>query len=188
MSLPLIPFYFLRHGQTEWNRLGRGMGQRDIPLNETGHLQAQQAAHQIREVGIKTILSSPLLRAKQTADRIATDLSLPVTTIDDLMECHLGNWEGQDITLWWESWNAGIPVDGVEPRPDFIARTIRAVNQSLTYTPPVLIVAHGGSFSALCQALKLHGEDAANAIPIYFSVQPTYSSNWTITTIGNEGL
>jgi probable phosphoglycerate mutase len=63
-------FYFIRHGQTDWNAIGRMQGQSDIPLNATGLQQAKEAAEKFVGLDIDRIVSSPLKRASVTAQII----------------------------------------------------------------------------------------------------------------------
>jgi len=76
ITLPQVPFYFIRHGETDWNKFGQGLCPQDeIPLNETGVSQANDARKKLGSLNITKIYSSPLLRAKQTAEIIKTDFS-----------------------------------------------------------------------------------------------------------------
>ena len=65
--LPLKPFYFIRHGETEWNRRNIIMGSRDIPLNELGLQQAHEASRALENESFDIIVSSTKKRAQQTA-------------------------------------------------------------------------------------------------------------------------
>ncbi|KJV73022.1 histidine phosphatase family protein [Orientia tsutsugamushi] len=67
-GLPLKPFYFLRHSETDWNFEHRAMGSQDIPLNNRGVSQGLNAAELLKNEPITTIVSSPLRRARKTAD------------------------------------------------------------------------------------------------------------------------
>ena len=62
--------YLLRHGQTDWNKMGRMQGQTDIPLNQTGRDSAYSCVQDILKAGVTRIISSDLMRAKQTAEII----------------------------------------------------------------------------------------------------------------------
>ncbi|MBQ9881136.1 MAG: histidine phosphatase family protein, partial [Synergistes sp.] len=64
--------YFLRHGRTEWNNQLRYQGAVDIPLNEDGRMQAHKAALRFSSADIDAVISSPLSRAMETAERIAS--------------------------------------------------------------------------------------------------------------------
>ncbi len=65
---PQHSFYFVRHGETEWNCEQRIMGQTDIPLSPIGIAQAHQAAKYLQNLGLERLVSSPLRSAKHTAD------------------------------------------------------------------------------------------------------------------------
>ena len=70
-------FYLFRHGETEYNRLGLRQGQGiDAGLNETGRLQAQKLAVYLEEKEIEVIYTSPLRRARQTAEIAAVRLCI----------------------------------------------------------------------------------------------------------------
>jgi broad specificity phosphatase PhoE len=69
----LADFYFIRHGETDWNLEHRGMGQKNIPLNARGLEQAHEAAKVLAHEAIRTICHSPLDRAKDTAKIIAAN-------------------------------------------------------------------------------------------------------------------
>lgn len=94
--------YFIRHGTSEWNLLGRWQGQTDTRLAPEGELQAQRAAASLREQGLAfdAIASSDLLRAKRTAEILAAGCGRAggegVVPIPDsrLRECSLGQFEG----------------------------------------------------------------------------------------------
>lgn len=69
-------FYYIRHGETDWNLAHRGMGQKNIPLNARGVQQAHEAAKILAKESIDTICYSPLDRAKDTAFIIAANRTL----------------------------------------------------------------------------------------------------------------
>ncbi|WP_017306980.1 histidine phosphatase family protein [Spirulina subsalsa] len=86
----------VRHGETEWNRVSRFQGTRDIPLNEKGKSQAQQAADYLKEVHLDFAVSSPMLRPKETAEIILQyHPNIPLETHPQLEEIGHGLWEGK---------------------------------------------------------------------------------------------
>lgn len=163
-----VPFYYMRHGETEWNRIGRTQGQLDVELNETGLAQARAASERLVGLGIVTICASPLKRALRTAEIQAEALGLPIEIVDELKECGLGEMEGQPRTDWFEDWRAGRYVPkGAETIEGFIARGLRAVNAALERSGPVLIVAHGGIYWSIKRhtgITEIHGN--TNAVPV----------------------
>lgn len=89
-----MKFYLVRHGETEWNKLGRFQGHQDISLNERGVAQAKETAKAAAEWGHCAIYSSPLIRTAQVAEEIAKVTSMPVFKEPGLKELSLGDLEG----------------------------------------------------------------------------------------------
>jgi probable phosphoglycerate mutase len=144
------PFYFIRHGETDWNRLKLMQGQTDTPLNATGIYQAESAASVLTTRRVATICTSPLRRAKHTAEILATKCSaMSIVVHDGLREANFGAYEGHPSGPWREAWLQGEPIPGGESFEDFIARSLAALNDCLKHPGPVLIVAHGGTFYAV---------------------------------------
>ncbi|MBR8745122.1 histidine phosphatase family protein [Nocardiopsis sp. MG754419] len=86
--------HLLRHGRTPLSVERRFAGRGDIPLTESGHDQARAAAHRLADTGIEVIVSSPLLRTRQTAGYAADLLGLPVEEDEGFVETDFGVWEG----------------------------------------------------------------------------------------------
>ena len=88
--------YFLRHGETQYNLEMRMQGWIDIPLNEKGISQAEEAKERIRELGIRfdTVYSSPLARAKKTASVVSGREESGLVIDDRLIEMGFGDYEG----------------------------------------------------------------------------------------------
>jgi probable phosphoglycerate mutase len=84
----------LRHGQTPLSVEGRFAGRGDIPLTEEGRAQAGAAARRLAARSIDAVVSSPLLRARDTAARAAEELGLPVEVDEGFVETDFGAWEG----------------------------------------------------------------------------------------------
>lgn len=99
----------VRHGQTEWNQLGIIQGRTDIPLNDTGIVQARAAGEWLSQRRIDAVYSSPMQRAFDTATEIARPHGLPVISIDDIIEIDFGLWEEKTADelkrLYPEYWN-----------------------------------------------------------------------------------
>jgi broad specificity phosphatase PhoE len=86
---------FARHGQTAPNRDGLVLGRADPELTDEGRRQAQRLAEALATEPVTAILTSPLLRARQTAEAIAAACGLPVTVDQRLVEIDWGTWEGR---------------------------------------------------------------------------------------------
>jgi broad specificity phosphatase PhoE len=184
-KLKKIPFFFLRHGQTEWNRLHRLMGKKDIPLNELGIQQAHQAAQHLKDLSITHIVASPLLRAKQTAEIINEYLDLPLSFHEDLKECCWGVMEGVTIdqTIDFHSWITTSTPKGGESILLFQSRVIQALNTVLDPNQSTLIVSHGGVYWAIMKSLGYANPYADNCIPYHFRSPTQENHPWSISPV-----
>ncbi len=110
--LPSATLYLIRHGETDWNAEGRLQGGRDIPLNDFGRVQAEEAGRRLRELAPMAedldYVCSPMSRARETMEiaRGAIGLHPPYYRIDErLREITFGDWEG----LTWREVRAREP-------------------------------------------------------------------------------
>ncbi len=168
-TLARVPFWFLRHGETDWNARGLSQGNVDIPLNPTGLAQARSAAGLLRNRGITTIVSSPLERARITAGMVGEELGVPVEIDAGLREVSFGAQEGQPMTDWFGKWISGewTPA-GAETFAALRRRAVAAVNRATAHAPPVLIVGHGAFFRALRAAMGLEPDvRTRNGVPFW---------------------
>ena len=85
---------FMRHGETDWNRQRRVMGDADVPLNQAGREQSRLAAEVLGHFKVGRVVSSPLLRARASAEIVAEPLGLPVEFDGGLEEVRFGRWQG----------------------------------------------------------------------------------------------
>ncbi len=169
-SLPAQAFWFLRHGETDWNAEGRSQGRTDVPLNATGVAQAHAAAGLLQGRGIASIVSSPLSRARDTAAVVAAAVGLPVAVVTDLQEVSFGVYEGLAMgPEWFDAWVAGaFTPDGAESFAELRTRAVGALTAALQHAPPVLVVAHGALFRALRAEMGLMPNlRLSNAVPVF---------------------
>lgn len=89
--------YIVRHGQTEWNILGKTQGHGDSDLTPKGREQAELLANSMTKYPIDYIYSSDLGRAYQTAEIIGNKLNIEIEKTDALREMNFGTWEGRVI-------------------------------------------------------------------------------------------
>jgi probable phosphoglycerate mutase len=183
MSLAPTPFWFLRHGETDWNAQGLSQGRTDIPLNSVGLAQAERAARTLAPLAIAGIVASPLLRARRTAEIAAAALGLPVAVDPGLQEVDFGEQEGLPMGDWYDDWIAGTYTPaGAESFAALRERTVRAINAALGRPGPVLVVAHGALFRALRQAAGLEANvRTPNALPLLLEPPLPGAAAWTIT-------
>lgn len=180
VAFPLKPFYFVRHGETNWNKETRIMGQKDIPLNEKGIEQAKNAATLLKTVNFTLILSSPLVRAYKTAEIIADQTHKPIIVIDELKECSLGIREGDMRGEWLEDWKCGAKIEGAESYSEFTARAQRAFKEALLHPSPVLIVAHNAIYGGILEVLEVQKRDIENGVPFYHFPPAPSAPSWFV--------
>lgn len=179
-------FYFLRHGQTQWNKDKIVQGQYDSQLNEVGRQQAQDAALVLKAAPIARIIASPLSRTKDTAAAVAAQNGLEITFDEDLMECNLGDHQGEPYGDWIPDYWAGkyAPPNG-ETFQEFSVRVWGAMQRAIMLGPDTLIVAHGGlwlaaqSYVSLQPPMRL----TQNALPM--RVTQT-GALWDYTVLENQ--
>jgi probable phosphoglycerate mutase len=183
MQLKPTPFWFLRHGETDWNAQGLSQGRTDIPLNQVGLAQARRAARTLLPLGIASVVASPLSRARVTAEIAATALGLPVAFDEDLAEVNFGSQEGLPMGDWYDDWIAGdYTPAGAESFAGLRARAVAGINRALAQPGPVLVVAHGALFRALRQAVGLEANvRTPNALPLHLQPPGPGAAAWTIT-------
>ncbi|MEO9191608.1 MAG: histidine phosphatase family protein [Acetobacteraceae bacterium] len=181
-TLARTPFWFLRHGETDWNARGLSQGNVDIPLNPTGLAQARSAAPLLANRGIRTIVSSPLSRARVTADIAAEALGLPVAIDEGLREVAFGAQEGQPMTEWFATWVAGEwNPEGAETFVALRARAVAAVNRATALPAAVLVVGHGALFRALRSAMGLEPNvRTRNAVPFWCEPPRPGAPEWDL--------
>lgn len=87
--------YFIRHGETDWNRERRLQGQSDIPLNENGRNSAREAGIKLSGTKIDLAFTSPLKRAKETAELVLKGRDIPIYEDARIQEISFGVCEGR---------------------------------------------------------------------------------------------
>lgn len=162
--------YLVRHGQTASSARSAYSGRCDIALTELGRRQARDAAAQLAGEGIDAVYSSPLSRARDTAQAIAEATSAPMTVDERLTEVDYHAFEGLDreqararFGQAFEDWRAdpfGSPVDGMEPLGDALVRARAATADALRAARRPVIVGHQGILRIVLIALgELAPED-----------------------------
>ncbi|WP_109483104.1 histidine phosphatase family protein [Paraburkholderia sp. C35] len=152
---------FIRHGETDWNRIKRIQGHIDIPLATSGVDQAQRLAERFaREAKegarLDAIYSSDLMRAQQTAQPFADVLGLPLNLKEGLRERNYGAFQGHDsdeIALrfpdeyaQWQTRDPGFSPPEGESQRVFYHRVLHAIEPIVAAHPDqrIACVAHGG--------------------------------------------
>ncbi|MEM1313055.1 MAG: histidine phosphatase family protein [Pseudomonadota bacterium] len=178
------PFFFLRHGETTYNRDRIFQGQVDSPLSERGVAQAREAAARLVGEPIRRIVASPLSRARLTAEAAGRALGVAVETDDDLKECALGVHEDQPHASWplAKYWTGELAPEGGESFFVFRRRVVRAMARITGEGDGILIVAHGGLWHSLrsIYAMETGIAGMPNALPLAL----TPGAAWDVRVIG----
>lgn len=180
----------VRHGETEWNRAKRMQGRTDIDLSEQGRADVTALGAIVAPWHPRTLIVSPLVRARTSAALLAAALSGAVSSgrvspggalsgralsgelepiVDDAwIEHGLGDWEGatpQAIGPAYERWRAGalIPPGG-ETAASIRARVSGAVRAAAAHPGPVLVVTHGGTIRAVLDCFVGLGADRIHPV------------------------
>lgn len=157
-------FVFLRHGETDWNRLGKVMGQRDMALNAKGKKQAAEAVRNLRSFGVTQILVSPLKRCQETAQTISEELGLPFRTIFELKERSWGVFEGGPSKARLSAYDS--PPEG-ETSSAFRQRVAVGLSK-LDQNERSLVISHSGVYRAIVG--KGPEQRITNAKPIVIKI------------------
>ena len=155
-----------RHGQTGDNADGRILGRRDPPLTAVGVAQARGLAAGLRDAGLAALWTSPLGRARATADIVGEAVGLAPVVLPDLVESARGRWEGRRVAelaaeepeafAAFVSGDPAFAFPGGESLRGQAERTRRALDVVAAGPLPALVVAHAGTVRA---ALALWGRD-----------------------------
>ncbi|MBA2400920.1 MAG: histidine phosphatase family protein [Bradyrhizobium sp.] len=182
MPAPVI--YYIRHGETSWNALGRLQGAQDIELNDLGRKQAAHAGNILadlfardgRDKSSLSFVASPLIRARATMELVRGSLQLPHDgyALDDrLREIGYGQWEGstlpemqlRDPSLYarrqTEKWTVSPP--GGE---SYVEVQARMQDWYASVAADTVAVAHGGTARALMVALGIETQISAADLTI----------------------
>jgi broad specificity phosphatase PhoE len=103
--------YLVRHGETEFNRLGIFRGRFEVDLNDRGRRQAEEIAGALKGEGIEGLYAGPLRRARETAEIIGRVLGVPCAVDPGFDNLLLGEWQGvpkevvkRDYPEMWRQW------------------------------------------------------------------------------------
>lgn len=168
-----MEIYLIRHGETEWNRLGRLQGHSDIPLNDAGLAQARKAARYLKDTPFDEMLASPLARAKKTAEIIHEGRTCPLYTNPLLSEISFGDAEGfqmgnrstdidrkmdDQIRQFFENPDTNPAIPNSEPIRKVLDRAEHFMKEILLPMEErmnrVLIATHGGFSRAMLLSIR----------------------------------
>jgi len=141
----------LRHGETDWNNLGRLQGREDIPLNIVGIEQINEAAKYLKNFNWSIIITSPLSRAKKSAEIISKEIgNIKIHEEIDFIERDYGKASGMTPDERKLAFPDGIWI-GIEPSEKLQNRTINALMKYIKEYDGnnILIVSHGAAINSI---------------------------------------
>lgn len=165
-------WFLVRHGETDWNKIGRVQGHSDTPLNETGRAQAKATAELLRHEHIDFVISSDLARAKQTAEIIAEATGAELILDASFREMHYGIIDGMLIPEVNEKYghfhDRPYKELGGESFEEVEERAMRALHNHWKryHHKNVVIVTHGALLGLVIKNIRkiTHAESAAMKI------------------------
>ena len=142
--------YIIRHGQTDWNKEKIMQGQTDIPLNETGILQAKAQGKELKNILFDCVYCSPLIRTRQTLENLNIKCKIAPFFDERLKERNYGEFEKSpknsfDYNQFW-NYSANLKYIKAESCQDFFKRVItlfEEIKQKFK-DKNILIVTHAG--------------------------------------------
>jgi broad specificity phosphatase PhoE len=172
MSTPRPGVLLARHGETDDNVPPlRFQGWHDTPLNDTGRRQAQELGRRVADLGIVSLFSSDLSRARETAEIVGAELDLEPQLDARLREGNRGRWEGRlfdDVAAaepeLFQAWlKAGARWrfpggESLQEQQDRVGACVEEIR--LGARSPALAVCHGGSIRVMLCRSDPRGLDA----------------------------
>jgi probable phosphoglycerate mutase len=194
--------FLLRHGETEWNATGRLQGSTDVPLNARGVTQARAAAGALaaRLPAGARIISSPLRRARVTAEALSASTGAPITFDDRMKERSYGVWEGMTATeredhdpVEVARWHSGLEprIEGYEDHISVTSRAVACIEEYSADGGVVVFVGHGSTSRLAVRVLMRLPLDGWNLGPLdnasWAELQRTSEGEWRLVSY-NVGL
>ena len=153
----------VRHGESEWNVLGKWQGRADTLLTAGGRQQAVAAGEHLRTTNhpVQRVLASTLSRARETAEIIAAQLGITDVSVDErLVETDVGPWEGlreSQIEAGWPNYLRDRKTPpGFEPPADVFARATLALREAARDGISTLVVSHSGVIRTIRRMMAVH--------------------------------
>ena len=194
-SLKSKRLILVRHGETAWNAEGRIQGMLDVPLNALGLQQARLVADELaRIVDVAAMVSSDLVRTRETATPITGATGFEPRFDARIRERHFGVWQGMTYVEWrikdaegMARYNAGDPdygPEGGETASQFLARCVSAVSDLVTASKEktLILVTHGGVVSSMVRHAQGLNPQSART----WSVPNASISEWRVEYVNDE--
>jgi len=183
----------VRHGETLWNRENRVLGHTEIELTERGRKQAQRLALALKDEKVTAIYSSPLRRARETADKIARVHNMGVVTDDALKELDAGELDGLtfnevmerygDFLKEWMEDAPSLRMPGGESLAELYDRTWAALERIVSQHPDGAVILVSHSFAIMSIISRALGMSLSNFRRLRLTV-----ASISILNFGQRGI
>ena len=164
------------------------MGSKDIPLNERGLQQAHEVAQLLKNESFKSIVSSPMIRAKQTAEIIAEQTHKLIVCKNGLAEIGWGDAEGTPNDPPLSIFDDAHKPRGAETIAAFQGRVVETICSILVMEKLPLLVSHGGVFKALTHYMGYKDLSASNCACFFFKPPLDPAHPWGICALNGEEM
>lgn len=162
-----MKLYLLRHGETDWNKARKIQGCTDIPLNDYGRELARKTGDGMKDIPIDLVITSPLIRAKETARLVVAGRDVEVVENSQIQEMNFGEYEGKPsdeepiasiLRAFFHNPGAYPPPKEGESIPQLLLRT-EAFLKELFQNPKlqdknILVSTHGAAMTGLVNNIK----------------------------------
>ena len=185
----------VRHGETDWNAEGRIQGMLDVPLNALGMQQAALTAAELaRSIDMADMVSSDLVRTRETTTPIAEATGFEPRFDARIRERNFGVWQGKTYEEWRvldavgiARYNAGDPdygPEGGETASQFLKRCVEAVTDLVlgSLEKTLILVTHGGVVSSMVRHAQGLNPQSART----WSVPNASISEWRVEYVNDE--
>ncbi len=181
--------YLIRHGETEFNRLGIFRGRFEVDLNDNGRLQAAETGRALKDENIEFILTGPLRRTVETAEIVAAELGVEYRTDEAFNNIALGAWQGvrkdevrSEFPDLWKIW-----ITEAEKLKLPKGESVEEVRQRATRRLMEVVAEEKGSFAIVTHRSVIKGLAASMlgvAAPYFWKF---YIDNAAYSVFENDG-
>lgn len=157
----MTKIYLIRHGQSEWNYLGKVQGQKNTKLTMLGKMQAESMGNRLINENIDIIYSSDLERAFNTAEIISEKIKKPIIKSKSIREINFGIWEGltkkdllenyrKEYNIWLKT-PEKLKIEGAESLESLKNRSIKWLDNIIKENPEknIAIISHSATLKVL---------------------------------------
>lgn len=180
--------YLVRHARTALNAEGRLRGHLDPPLDDVGGSEARELAIVLASLRPVRVVSSPLRRAVETANAIASEASVPVVVDQRLTDRDYGPWAGQREDAVVAEWGPLDGAPGVERAESVAKRALAALDAQRTDDGPVVMVSHEAVNRALLRTLDpdLGSRDRISQRTACWNVLLRLDERWVVDQVDRK--